>query len=355
MSDHMDSKLRELTYRLVAMAPEAPPFPEESMVQLKPSPTSVPVVRRRSPLVLVGAAAFVVILIVGAPLILLRGGNEPSPSTIPPATQTTVPDEVTPTTMAPTTVPTVTAAPTTAAPTAGDGPTYLSAGFDAMRGSGYYPGRIVTVSPLAVSVGTDADAAVTVNGVSVTLDGNGGAAVDVDLAEGENTIVVTATRGGQTVEETLVVRYSPDVTIEFTYLTQVSTDEIVADFAQWLTGDDADQAAFEDGVIASVDEGVPNDFYIRNVNPQLRTLALAGDVAVVLINPLEITPVDVSADEWVSLFKPDGTPWDYDVDDVPSFPEPYFDYYGANVVQAPYWLYLGADGTVIQIEQQYLP
>ena len=39
MSDPIDTKLRELTYRLVEMAPEAPPYPEADVVQLQPSET----------------------------------------------------------------------------------------------------------------------------------------------------------------------------------------------------------------------------------------------------------------------------------------------------------------------------
>ena len=90
MSEPMDSKLRELTYRLMAMAPEAPPFPEEEMVQLNPSPVPAPPTRHRNPLVWVGVAAVAALLIVGVPLLLLRGGSAPNPSsTVPPGTQTT--------------------------------------------------------------------------------------------------------------------------------------------------------------------------------------------------------------------------------------------------------------------------
>jgi hypothetical protein len=95
MSDHLDTKLRELTYRLIAMAPEAPPFPEEPMVQLEPSPTPVRPARRRSPLVWVAAAAAVALLVVGLPLLLFGLGDSTSP-TVPPATQ---PDSVPSTTV----------------------------------------------------------------------------------------------------------------------------------------------------------------------------------------------------------------------------------------------------------------
>lgn len=112
MSDRMDSRLREMTIRLIEMAPEAPPFPEEPMVQLRPSPTSHPTPpRRRSPLVLVGAAALAVMLAVGGPLLFDRLTSDdvagpttpPTASTVPPATEappsTAVPQPALPTTI----------------------------------------------------------------------------------------------------------------------------------------------------------------------------------------------------------------------------------------------------------------
>ncbi|MDF1597566.1 MAG: hypothetical protein P1T08_15920 [Acidimicrobiia bacterium] len=152
----------------------------------------------------------------------------------------------------------------------------------------------------------------------------------------------------------LDARYDPDATVEFGFLTAVSAGEIVADYAQWLSGDEANQAAFEEGVIASVEEGVPNDYYIRNVNPQLRTLPLADDVTVWLISPVEgVTSVEVGIGEWLGLFN-DGVPWDYETDEIPTWDEPYFGYYGAAMKQTPYWFVI-LDGEVIAIEQQYVP
>lgn len=101
MSDPMDTKLRELTYRLVAMAPEAPPFPEEPMVQLKPAPSpAAPARRRTTPLAWLAAAAAVTLLVVGLPLFLSRGDTTP---TVPPASESTLPGDgsTTPPTTAP--------------------------------------------------------------------------------------------------------------------------------------------------------------------------------------------------------------------------------------------------------------
>jgi len=77
MTDHTHLKLRELVYRLVAMAPEAPPFPEEPMLQITPSPARV---RRIGPGGKVALAATAVIAI-AIPVWMSRGGSSTSPAT----------------------------------------------------------------------------------------------------------------------------------------------------------------------------------------------------------------------------------------------------------------------------------
>jgi hypothetical protein len=113
--------MRELTYRLIDMAPEAPPFPEEPMVQLKPSPTPASPARRRLGPVWVAAAAAAAVILLGTPLLLINLDDSTDLST--PATQvtapetvaTTLPDQPTPTTVDPapvtTTVPATPALP----------------------------------------------------------------------------------------------------------------------------------------------------------------------------------------------------------------------------------------------------
>lgn len=86
MSDHLDSKMRELTYRLIAMAPDAPPFPEEPLVQLDSSPTPGGATPRRGYLLGMAAAAVAVLVLVGVPLLYLRGDSTPD-TAIPAATQ----------------------------------------------------------------------------------------------------------------------------------------------------------------------------------------------------------------------------------------------------------------------------
>jgi Immunoglobulin-like domain of bacterial spore germination/Sporulation and spore germination len=84
-----DEQLRDLADRVVAMAPEPPPFPEE--VTVAPSELS----RRWTPAVIVLVAAAIVVTVVAVPLILLAGTGEPVslpttgptfPTTLPPTT-----------------------------------------------------------------------------------------------------------------------------------------------------------------------------------------------------------------------------------------------------------------------------
>lgn len=131
MSDEMmDRKLRELTYRLVEMAPEAPPFPEAPVVKLAQQPTHRSALPpRRRPWLALGAAAVIVLALVAVPLFLLGPDDEtiaPPATTVAPETTlppettaptetttavTTTPDSVPPTETTPaTTVPSATAA-----------------------------------------------------------------------------------------------------------------------------------------------------------------------------------------------------------------------------------------------------
>ncbi len=153
---------------------------------------------------------------------------------------------------------------------------------------------------------------------------------------------------------TLDARYEPKATVELAFLGKVSETEIVADFAQWLTGAEAAQAAYEDGEIASVEEGVPNDYYIRNVNPQLRTLPVAGDVVVWLATSAAgpVSSVKVEMTDWLALYN-DGVAWGED-QEAPSPEPPHFGYFGAGSETTPYWLVI-LDGEVIAVDQQYRP
>lgn len=71
----------------------------------------------------------------------------------------------------------------------------------------------------------------------------------------------------------------------FGYIKSVDKSQhtLVFDLAEFHTGADADKAAQEDGVIKP-GEHVDNDYYIRNKNTKLRTLAYAPDASVTVID-----------------------------------------------------------------------
>lgn len=114
-----------------------------------------------------------------------------------------------------------------------------------------------------------------------------------------------------------------------------SGSAMVFDLALFLTGDAANQAAIEDGVIQP-GETIDNDYYIRNNNTKLRDLVLSPDVQIVLVNWPNCCETTVN-----------GALADF----AASFSTPTDVYHGA---QSPYWLTV--DGVVItKIEEQYLP
>jgi hypothetical protein len=59
---------------------------------------------------------------------------------------------------------------------------------------------------------------------------------------------------------------------------EVGGRTVTFDLVQWFDGDAAAKAAAEDGE----ESPPPNDYYIRNVNPRLRTLPVAADARLTL-------------------------------------------------------------------------
>jgi hypothetical protein len=116
------------------------------------------------------------------------------------------------------------------------------------------------------------------------------------------------------------------------YLKTVDPDRqtITFDLIQFFTGDAATKAAAEDGK----ESPPPNDYYIRNVNPRLRTLPVAAD-APITVNVLAAQStgsatkdVSVTLAKLASYFPNSGTP--------------------------PFWITV-EQGQVTRIAQQYLP
>jgi hypothetical protein len=115
----------------------------------------------------------------------------------------------------------------------------------------------------------------------------------------------------------------------------VEDQTLVLDLAYFLTGAEANEAADEHG-----DEvPVPNDYYIVNDNPKLRTLDVAPDVEVLVIdwgNCCELQEGEIQP--FVDAFATEDHAWDAMYQGSDSW----------------YWLTV-EDGVVVEIEEQYLP
>src|SRR5438034_8384751 len=61
-----------------------------------------------------------------------------------------------------------------------------------------------------------------------------------------------------------------------------ASSTVVFDLAQFFTGDAANKAAREDGAIGP-GESIDNDYYIRNVNPKLRSVPVSPTVKISII------------------------------------------------------------------------
>jgi hypothetical protein len=109
---------------------------------------------------------------------------------------------------------------------------------------------------------------------------------------------------------------------------------LTVDVIQFLTGEEARIAYAEDHPEDS--HGPPNGYHIRNVNPRLRTLPVAADVEITLVD-LDADPAEVTS-SWVTL-----------LDDLASEPSDH-DLVSYN----PFWLTLEG-GVVTRIEEQFVP
>jgi hypothetical protein len=128
----------------------------------------------------------------------------------------------------------------------------------------------------------------------------------------------------------------------FGYIRSVSTMGPVAtlafDEAEFLTGDEAQNAAEEDGVVPP-GEPVPNDYYIRNPDKTTRTLRIADDAKITAKRcqlcrggkPGELGPFLASFSKGRQTFA-----------------GPYRGKYSL------YWLTI-EDGEVVTIDEQYVP
>jgi|GEM_PF-736695 len=241
---------------------------------------------------------------------------------------------VAPPTLAP---PATTTVPTTTPETAVDGPIISVTG-----GTTWYSpdGRF------ELSGTVDRQAEVSIQDAEVfaesLADGTTRWSARLERVEGTNEVAVVARDSeGRSAELTLSLIVDPGLELELAYVTGVEGGVVSADYVQWFVGEEANVAAREDGAIPE-DETVPNDYYIRNDNPQIRQLVLSPAAPVVLQACFDpgpcVTTVGVTVDQWSQLVggaEPDGWIW-----------------YGGGAL--PYWLTV-RDGEIIQVVEQYLP
>jgi hypothetical protein len=134
----------------------------------------------------------------------------------------------------------------------------------------------------------------------------------------------------------------PSPTERFGYIRSVSTAGPAAtlafDEAEFLTGDAAQKAAEQDGVVAP-GETVPNDYYIRNRDQTTQTLRIANDAKITAKRcPLCRHGRNGQLEPFLASF----------MKGRQTFADPYRGKYSL------YWLTI-KDGEVAAIDEQYVP
>ena len=147
------------------------------------------------------------------------------------------------------------------------------------------------------------------------------------------------------------------IDIHFGYITDLTPTgppyELTIDYAIMLGGMEANLAAEAAGDIQP-GEGVPNDFFIVNENPWLRTFELASDVEVSLMTSTgDIVSIPVDPDLWVVLVEAAGRCSAVDgSSDCFDLGGEDWHWFGSGTL--PYWIQLEA-GSIVRVEEQYLP
>jgi hypothetical protein len=113
--------------------------------------------------------------------------------------------------------------------------------------------------------------------------------------------------------------------------------EVTFDLIQFLTGDEA-VTAYREDTPEDPEGDPPNDYFIRNDNPRLRTLPVAGDVAVTVVRLGEAPGAGSVPSSFEEL--PDH------LDEQPPAE--------GRLAWNPYWLTVEGD-EVVAIDEQYLP
>ncbi|MBT8208322.1 MAG: HYR domain-containing protein [Acidimicrobiia bacterium] len=206
--------------------------------------------------------------------------------------------------------------------------------------------RYSTDGTITVSGTLDEPAQVGIPGAAVNELSEVDWSAEFEREVGEHRVTITADdRAGNRSELVLHVTVDPDLEMVFAYVTRYDGFAVTVDDATFLTGDEATAAAREDGVIGD-DETVPNDYYIRNEEPDTRNLAVGDDAPVVLqtcfVDGECVRETAVNLEQWAGLLVEQS---------AGGLPENW-QWYGAGSL--PYWLTV-QDGVVVHISEQYLP
>ncbi|CAN5695765.1 hypothetical protein BH18ACT6_BH18ACT6_09070 [soil metagenome] len=208
-----------------------------------------------------------------------------------------------------------------------------------------------TVSQSIYLQGTiNGDAEVTINGLAVPTEdfGNGVSfSQELTVTQPITDVAVEAVVDDGVLGETVTVLYDPDFSEQLAYVEEVDPGvmTITADYVEILSGEEALAAAREDGLIPP-DGELGGDFYIRNQNPELVTLAISPILEPTLqacyeFGPCVVQrPVDLAA--WAGLTTTERSPIRYEG----------WIWYGNG--QLPYTLTFDGDD-LVGISEFYLP
>lgn len=172
---------------------------------------------------------------------------------------------------------------------------------------------------------------------------------ELDLEPGSHAVTLTATDESNLENEVVLsVQVDPSLEVQLAIIEDVDPVErtVVADYVEFLTGDEATTAAREDGALGD-DEDLPGGFYLRNEDAELQTLDL-GDPEVVVLQACFtddgpcVVEQAVDIDGWVELLTD------------PQLAEERFGWVWYGGGSAPYRLTL-KDNVIVQISEQYLP
>lgn len=184
----------------------------------------------------------------------------------------------------------------------------------------YWGFAMSTAEPAALLIGTNPETGE--NGVFAYRDRSWGQQSPKDHSDGGTPVPVTQLEDGK----------------HFGYIRSVSADDpnIVIDIAEFLSGKKAQEAAEKAGAVEE-GEPVPNDYYISNVNPQLRRLTLQPAATIQILNfdtgNLAMEEVDLRT--FARIFQ------------HPKESE-------AGHLRSGYWVTI-VNGEIVGVEEQYVP